>query len=375
MAWTQAVARSPRLDAGDIFMGPATVGLSRAPRQPRTARSRVRRLPRGAIRAIESLCCSTLGRLCAHQKHLAPHQLRIIIMPRYTYAPWDADCGEIRLVELHPGAFDDPITISLQTKSLIVPPPRPLQKQSLEQIRASLPEGWEASETLDGRIVFGNRMQQRTTWTHPDPRYCGAAYKADEQALEMVEPAYEALSYTWGSDETQTDIEVLPLAQRFISNLEPDKVTLPIRSNLHTALKHLRNQTTTRVLWIDAISINQSDVAERSEHVKHMGDIFKFARRVIVWLGVASDNSSLAMRVLGHMADQVEITKTSNVWPRPHCTEPEWYDAIDASCVDDDPTTWHAVYDLVTRPWFSRLWVSLSVCGLHARRVLTGTWN
>ena len=286
-------------------------------------------------------------------------------MPEYKYTPLNVHNGEIRLVELHPGAFDDPIKISISTAPLVIPITEPREEDRLERIQNSLPEGWYAYETLEGRIIFWDGVGS-TCWDHPHQER-----ESDEAAVNMAQPAFEALSYTWGSDGNQTAIEVLPLAWEYGLDSEAAMVSLAVRQNLHDALKHLRNPAAPRTLWIDAISINQKDLAERSQQVDRMGDIFKHARRVIVWLGLASHDSSLALRVLGRIGDQIECSKAYYVLPAPDCTEMEWHKATDASCIDNDPETWRAVYDLLCRPWFERLWVRLPLCGLHVRQMLT----
>jgi hypothetical protein len=47
--------------------------------------------------------------------------------------------------------------------------------------------------------------------------------------------------------------------------------------------------------WVDAICINQADIAERSNDVARIGDIFSKARQVTVWLGPKSEDSDLAI--------------------------------------------------------------------------------
>ena len=87
-----------------------------------------------------------------------------------------------------------------------------------------------------------------------------------ECMLEVVspqdDPAYEALSYAWGDP----------------------KVTLPIKvqgnghevtTNLHSALVHLRRESTPRKLWIDALCINQHDIVELGHQVSFMKAIYK----------------------------------------------------------------------------------------------------
>ncbi|PMD41766.1 hypothetical protein L207DRAFT_391609, partial [Hyaloscypha variabilis F] len=86
-------------------------------------------------------------------------------------------------------------------------------------------------------------------------------------------PAYEALSYVWGSSErTHNVIRIQP---RHLS----------ISRNLSVALEHLRLRKKPRLLWIDAICINQDDIPERNQQVNKMGSIYSKARRAVLWLG------------------------------------------------------------------------------------------
>jgi hypothetical protein len=89
-------------------------------------------------------------------------------------------------------------------------------------------------------------------------------------------PKYEALSYTWGIKDPQNDI------------LLNDK-TFPVRRNLRDALLQLRKLDDERVLWIDAICINQDDIPERNQQVRNMPHIYSRAQMVLVWLGIANE--------------------------------------------------------------------------------------
>jgi hypothetical protein len=71
---------------------------------------------------------------------------------------------------------------------------------------------------------------------------------------------------------------------------------------LYTTLEHLRHQAQERKIWIDAISINQSNLAERSSQVAVMRRIYQNAARVNVWLGPATESSEQAMAFLKLMA-------------------------------------------------------------------------
>lgn len=54
--------------------------------------------------------------------------------------------------------------------------------------------------------------------------------------------------------------------------------------NLSVALKVLRLPDKDRVLWVDALAINQSSFTERASQVKHMQWIYSRARDTLIWL-------------------------------------------------------------------------------------------
>lgn len=98
----------------------------------------------------------------------------------------------------------------------------------------------------------------------------------------LEKPEYEALSYAW--DGAFDDQEI------------PDGVLLvrgqerTIKGNLSHALQRLRHSEVRhserdRILWIDAVCINQEDLIERKAQVGMMADIYSSARGVIAWLG------------------------------------------------------------------------------------------
>lgn len=84
---------------------------------------------------------------------------------------------------------------------------------------------------------------------------------------------FDALSYEWG------DAAPIP---RLIKLNDQD---FPVRANLWWALWHLRTQTT-RIIWIDALCINQQDGKEKNHQDQQMGRIYKSAQVVIAWIGL-----------------------------------------------------------------------------------------
>ncbi|KAH6723769.1 heterokaryon incompatibility protein-domain-containing protein [Leptodontidium sp. MPI-SDFR-AT-0119] len=98
-------------------------------------------------------------------------------------------------------------------------------------------------------------------------------------------PIYEALSYVWGK----------PVFDRrvYIGDKE-----LNITASLATALQQLRYRDRPRRLWVDAISINQKDNAEKTSQIPLMAQIYGQATSVIGWLGEKSIQTTATIQTL-----------------------------------------------------------------------------
>jgi hypothetical protein len=99
------------------------------------------------------------------------------------------------------------------------------------------------------------------------------------------------------SDHDKLIEEAVPEAS--VSDFDYERFgTLSVTQNLRTALPYLRLRDRPRMLWIDAICVNQDDLEERSQQVQLMAEVFKLAERVVVWLGEATPTSACAMGIL-----------------------------------------------------------------------------
>jgi len=85
---------------------------------------------------------------------------------------------------------------------------------------------------------------------------------------------YSALSYAWGEAQEQRFIQL---------NGKPFAVS----PNLLQALEAIRNRDIELLVWVDAVCINQMEVAERNHQVTMMGDIYRNAKSVLAWIGPA----------------------------------------------------------------------------------------
>ena len=160
-------------------------------------------------------------------------------------------------------------------------------------------------------------------------------------------PRYEALSYVWGSTENLVDI--------FVG--KSTKYTLAVTQNLACALRYLRYQDRKRVLWIDAICVNQRDLQERSQQVKRMADIYTISNRVVVWLGEEGNNSTVALQTLERLNTKIEVSYPQRTMKptSKQASESHWADG--QAPLPFTEFEWSAINDLLGRTWFERLWV------------------
>ena len=94
---------------------------------------------------------------------------------------------------------------------------------------------------------------------------------------DVASAEYEALSYTWGGYVSNHTITL---------NSQPG---FNVTDNLFAALRHFRSEDVSRILWVDAICINQNDLDERGQQVQLMGEVYRNAKSVLIWLGDANE--------------------------------------------------------------------------------------
>lgn len=130
------------------------------------------------------------------------------------------------------------------------------------------PSGWKH----DYDILRSIPTEFRLVTIHPGVRPNVIESSITTHALSD-HPPYEALSYVWGGfGEDPYPINL-------------DGFRFEVTANLFTAMYYLRREHESRTFWIDSICIDQDDPDERSSQVQLMRDIYKCARRVVVWLG------------------------------------------------------------------------------------------
>ena len=167
-------------------------------------------------------------------------------------------------------------------------------------------------------------------------------------------PRYEALSYAWGS----------PIPPKYINvtkkgTIERISLTrtqrLSVTQNLAEALRYLRFQDKPRVIWIDAICVDQRNQKERSCQVQRMADIYRNAERVLVWIGPARYDSALAIETLSTLSSRIEVDWNLYEMKSGAGEDSHWADREVALLYSNE--TWTSIHQLLGRPWFKRLWI------------------
>ena len=93
---------------------------------------------------------------------------------------------------------------------------------------------------------------------------------------------YEALSYTWATEDGDAILsEQIDCA--YIGDTQTQRLMVTV--NCASALRRLRNAFEERILWVDAIAIDQSDREERNHQVGLMDRIYSTASQVVAYLG------------------------------------------------------------------------------------------
>jgi hypothetical protein len=276
-------------------------------------------------------------------------------MLSYKYTDLDTATNDIRLLTLLPGEFDADIEIHIHHGPLVsILSEYQDTRMSLKELTETLPTGWNVFETMGGKYIFENDETEDTSWTHPDPEFARILYDVDLNSTRTrCILDYEALSYTWGDPKPAQTAFVVP-GDGYGERLPGTSLILDIGSNLACALRHFRNTSSSRILWIDAICINQSNITERNEQVLRMKDIYKYAALVLVWLGEGSEDSRIALETIELFSKQVEYSTNRAFLRFPKAEHPDWFKIKKA--VPFAHSQWRAIDHLLCRSWFDRVW-------------------
>lgn len=154
---------------------------------------------------------------------------------------------------------------------------------------------------------------------------------------------YEALSWCWGKENKDCAIKIKKRGEyrRFA-----------VTKELSLALKYLRHGDKDRILWIDAMCIDQDNHEERNHQVQMMACIYTGAKQACIWLGEDNDDSTKAIHFIR------EIMKLEN------------FDSISEK--KENASKWQSLMLLMQRPWFSRRWVVQEIALARSATIYCG---
>jgi hypothetical protein len=177
--------------------------------------------------------------------------------------------------------------------------------------------------------------------------------------LDAENNRYEAVSYTWGRKE-EADILLLHGKQ------------LPITLNLSVILRDLRSPDTDRILWTDAICINQNDNTERGCQVQQMKDIFKNAKYVLFYISQPTPMTDLLMTTLQDFQNEnsnynltFDNDQLSTLWRDTQSRLKSRHYALEQRQRE-------GLEHILNQSWFSRVWILQEVANARDALVYCG---
>ncbi|RVX68370.1 hypothetical protein B0A52_07370 [Exophiala mesophila] len=135
-----------------------------------------------------------------------------------------------------------------------------------------------------------------------------------------------------------------------------------IQPNLHSAILRIRDYTQSRVIWVDALSIDQAQnprsLAEKARQVSLLNEIFGNAEEVIIDLGAADKETESTLRTLDRFQavsddDFAKIQLHSGRGSVPQSVKL----ATEAGLPGPESQFWKHFQIFMCRPWFRRVWI------------------
>lgn len=162
-------------------------------------------------------------------------------------------------------------------------------------------------------------------------------------------PQFHAISYTWGRTDRNESIEL-------------NGTRMLVRGNCADVLRQLCHLRTALYYWIDALCIDQTNVAEKGQQIGLMGSIYQNAQHVLACLGKVKDEDLLGLRVLQRYSERVSYfhkfsklddLQTNNDW---HCHFADWL--RNSFTRADIFLFWMTCDRLIRTDYFARVWTT-----------------
>ena len=197
-------------------------------------------------------------------------------------------------------------------------------------------------------------------------------FEAQLDVVDLDKPrvTFQALSYLCGDPTPRSRV-----------HLAGTGTHVEIAQNLTDAIKRLLRDGRRDPIWIDAISINEDDLAERNLQVRLMTRIYNGAREVLVWLGLDLPDCRHTIDLLTQWAypfgdEQLvlrafhEYTETGTL--SVGVDNDGLMSYLVRLCETMTPADWTALHAFYDVPYFRRSWVIQEFASGSELRLLLG---
>jgi hypothetical protein len=171
--------------------------------------------------------------------------------------------------------------------------------------------------------------------------------KIEIAELEQARQTYDALSYVWGQARFSSCLYI-------DSGSQVQDTVLRVTPNLAVALRRLRSASQRRIIWADAVCIDQENGLEKAHQVDMMAQIYRSARCVCVYLGQGVPEVEQCMEFIWSLAYLSTLKEGGLVSHDASENSTMVRAALQTTFGTDD---FRPVCAFLELPWFKRRWV------------------
>ncbi|KAL2692528.1 hypothetical protein Neosp_002938 [[Neocosmospora] mangrovei] len=240
------------------------------------------------------------------------------------------------------------------------------EKGNALQKRRVVPQELYGSLDLDSNPE-AIRLVELLPGTGRDPIRCNL--RIESRTNEQL--SYQALSYVWGNPKPEE-----------LVNIEIGGQLAPVTPNLYSALSHLRLASASRLLWIDALGINQANTEERNSQVAKMAAIYQRASAVLIFLGEEESNKKRSENL--SYADLFTFLNRDmdiyGIHEDGHCDKKEQEQRRFRQALQETGvrkvSLLRTFYHLCSKEWWNRLWILQEYAIASTDPIfMLGTWQ
>jgi hypothetical protein len=175
-------------------------------------------------------------------------------------------------------------------------------------------------------------------------------------------PPYAAISYTWIDSTDRLPLDIRDADGIMSTIMVTRSAIAAIKDALTTAFPSSRSGK----LWIDQISIDQSNESEKIAQIHLMKEIYANADRVIAWLGYASDDSDIGMDKINCLGQLIDVDRLTP-WDGGVIEANNISAYLGPADDQDNLRGWRAALNIFNRQYFRRGWILQEVTAVGGR--------